>query len=598
MAHESLSYSREIARHRAMAASRDRSALGGDRGGRGFVLAAVDDDGHLSRDQLGQVVGGVHGDADAAVADRLRVDVEAAVDGDAADDVERVVHLAELAMVPARAAGEDGEVAAGGLGDALPARGAEGLAGAGRDGQDVRHCPGVVDHEEDLARQVHLDVGGAGLSRRRRGGAQHRVPLGPGQHAGRLAPLDLLEGDERVAPGGVPSTGRGARPVAELDEAALGGLDLDGRERRAGGARAAGGASRRSGGRSGRLSNQRRLEGRSPQSRRRHRRHRQRRPSSAASSVPCRHAPLLPAPAPVLLASAPVLRASSSACAFAAAASVSAVAAAASASGASSSSTSNAARSGMRARTTCSSTEWAPPPTAPRPSRVAVVRLVVLPSEAPPAVPWPSGRPSWRAAASAVHQRARLAGVAMSGGRSMAPVTSRRVPGRVGGRPRMAASSAGASSSESTRTSTTALASGGTTLPRRPPDTTPTLTEMPRAGSARAWRRWMTWESSSTALAPRSGSRPACAARPRTVTVNWPTPLRPVFSLPSGPSDGSSTNTRRTRRASRRTQRVDSPLPISSSELTNSSGTAGGSSRSSRRARSANSACTKPPFMS
>src|ERR1700680_1011071 len=217
--------------------------LGGDRGGRDLVLAAVDDDGHLSRDQLRQAAGGGHGEADAAGGYRLRGDVEAAVDGDAADEVERVVHLAELALVPAPAAGEDGEVSARGLGDALPTRGAEGPARARRDGQDVRHDAGVVDHEEDLARQVDLDVGGAGLSRRRRDGVQHRLPLGPGERAGRLAPFDLLEGDERVAPGGVPWTGRGARPVAELDETALGGLDLGGRERRTGGGRATGGAS-------------------------------------------------------------------------------------------------------------------------------------------------------------------------------------------------------------------------------------------------------------------------------------------------------------------------------------------------------------------
>src|ERR1019366_5268522 len=46
--------------------------------------------------------------------------------------------------------------------------------------------------------------------------------------------------------------------------------------------------------------------------------------------------------------------------------------------------TSRAQRSTICGISTCSWAAWAPSPTAPRPSRVAVYWLVVLPSEAPP----------------------------------------------------------------------------------------------------------------------------------------------------------------------------------------------------------------------
>src|SRR5271166_4093978 len=56
------------------------------------------------------------------------------------------------------------------------------------------------------------------------------------------------------------------------------------------------------------------------------------------------------------------------------------------------------------------------------------------------------------------------------------------------------------------RTSTTARLSGAMTLGRSPPSTVPTFTVTPRAGSLSAKSFWMTWERSSIALTPLSGS--------------------------------------------------------------------------------------------
>jgi len=116
--------------------------------GRITVGGVEQDDHRLARDLHQRVEEGrdVHGNPDAAVRDGRQRHVGVTVDRERrADEEHRVVHLAELALVPAPAAGEDGEVAARGLGDALPARGAEGPARAGRDGQDVGDGAGVVD---------------------------------------------------------------------------------------------------------------------------------------------------------------------------------------------------------------------------------------------------------------------------------------------------------------------------------------------------------------------------------------------------------------------------------------------------------------------
>ena len=129
-----------------------------------------------------------------------------------------------------------------------------------------------------------------------------------------------------------------------------------------------------------------------------------------------------------------------------------------------------------------------------------------------------------------------------------------------------------------TRTSTVALLSGATTFALRPPSIVPTLTVIPFSTSLSAKSFWMTSESSKIALAPFPGSRPACAAFPRTVIEKLPTPLRAVLRSPSGPSEGSSTKQRSALRAKRMITRVDSWLPISSSELMKNTGVTGKSS--------------------
>ena len=80
-----------------------------------------------------------------------------------------------------------------------------------------------------------------------------------------------------------------------------------------------------------------------------------------------------------------------------------------------------------------------------------------------------------------------------------------------------------------------------TTLERVPPRSTPTLTVVPAAGSAAACSCSTSRAISSTALAPDSGSRPACDSTPRTCTSKMPTPLRPVFTAPSALASNTST---------------------------------------------------------
>ena len=73
------------------------------------------------------------------------------------------------------------------------------------------------------------------------------------------------------------------------------------------------------------------------------------------------------------------------------------------------------------------------------------------------------------------------------------------------------------------------------------------MSVVPSPGVATPSRNATKRASSASADAPFSGSRPACAARPRKRTSKTPQPLRATFAAPS--SDGSSTSTWRWRRA-------------------------------------------------
>ena len=103
---------------------------------------------------------------------------------------------------------------------------------------------------------------------------------------------------------------------------------------------------------------------------------------------------------------------------------------------------------------------------------------------------------------------------------------------------------------------------------------------------------------STTAFAPFSKSRPACAARPRTVIRKSPTPLRAVFSFPSSPVPGSSTSTAALCLAASSVSSRDDGLPTSSSEFTCRTTLRRTGMSSSRRIRIAKTKNTRPAFIS
>ena len=150
----------------------------------------------------------------------------------------------------------------------------------------------------------------------------------------------------------------------------------------------------------------------------------------------------------------------------------------------------------------CSSSAWAPPPRAPRPSRVGTPSAAVkLPSLPPPVEPSVSSRPSARPIRRACSNRAAMAGrslhrrpVEAAGHRQPGPGRDR---GRARGGPLRSRS---ASASVATRTSISADACAGTTLVVVPPWMTPTLIVVPAARSCSSWscRTW--WASSTIAL--------------------------------------------------------------------------------------------------
>ncbi len=211
----------------------------------------------------------------------------------------------------------------------------------------------------------------------------------------------------------------------------------------------------------------------------------------------------------------------------------------------------------------------APSPTPPNPSSVGTpIAAVKLPSEPPPVEDSSNFTPSSCAQSRAITNSFRIAGVRSIGGRFKPPSTCIEHRLSKGRNARNFLSRAGASFILLIRMSTSALASAATTLTRVPPETTPGLTVIPRFNCVKPAMRSICRASSTIALAPFSKSRPACDARPFTVTVYEPTPLRSVLSLPSSPAPGSSTSTTALRRAASSVSGRDDSLPTSSSALT------------------------------
>ena len=130
-----------------------------------------------------------------------------------------------------------------------------------------------------------------------------------------------------------------------------------------------------------------------------------------------------------------------------------------------------------------------------------------------------------------------------------------------------------------------------------PDDSAVGVTVVPSAASASPATA-STWCASSTvALTPRSGSSPACAARPTARTSYSDTPLRAVFSAPPS-ADASSTSAARQPAASASISPRDVGDPSSSSPVTSSVTPPGPTGRPLPSSASACSASTRPAFMS
>ena len=205
-------------------------------------------------------------------------------------------------------------------------------------------------------------------------------------------------------------------------------------------------------------------------------------------------------------------------------------------------------------------------------------------------------QPQARASRWARRKRAWLRSVAGIGGRKASAVMVTVVPCFAGLSERIACATAFAAASLGARTSTSAVACGATTFALRPPSIVPTLTVTPSGVVQREELLDLAGQLEDRAD-PSSGFVPACAARPLTTTLKRSTPLRPVFSDPAVPRA-----VRARMRGRRPGEQADVParveLPISSSELTNSTGATAGSKPSPCSAASAKTSWTSPPFMS
>ena len=189
------------------------------------------------------------------------------------------------------------------------------------------------------------------------------------------------------------------------------------------------------------------------------------------------------------------------------------------------------------ARTTPTSTyssgEWSAPPTGPSPSRHGTPdQATQQTSETPPVLAWAIGWPSASPSVDAACARRSLSAVGSSGGtwcRLRSPMATPSC------RPQALTSASVRSRSAAcdARMSTCIRARSGIAFAARPPRSDVTWTERPGAPSCSAATRIASCASASTGLRPRSGSVPACAARPIASTSSQAPPLRASTSEPS-----------------------------------------------------------------
>lgn len=179
-----------------------------------------------------------------------------------------------------------------------------------------------------------------------------------------------------------------------------------------------------------------------------------------------------------------------------------------------------------------------------------------------------------------------------NGGRFGPPETEREAPARTGRSDRIAASTRSCSAAVHIRPSTVNDPLAGTVLIVVPADSIVGVTVVPAAAEDSAATAWTWCASSIVAFTPRSGSSPACAARPAAVTVYRDVPLRAVFSVPPSAAASRMSAARQPPAADSISAR-DVGDPISSSPVTSSVTPAGSSS-----AARAWNASTRPDFMS
>src|SRR3984885_7082659 len=175
----------------------------------------------------------------------------------------------------------------------------------------------------------------------------------------------------------------------------------------------------------------------------------------------------------------------------------------------------SAARPGNSATRTCSSSACAPPPAAPSPSSVGVpTPAVKFPSDAPPTAAAVRGASPSSAASRPARSNSSADAGADSGARFGPPLTWSTASGTTGSSDRIAASTRACSALSHIRTSPANEPTAGTVLDVVPDDSAVGVTEVPRSGSPNPATASTWWASSTVALTPRSGSSPACAARP------------------------------------------------------------------------------------
>src|SRR5262245_15897498 len=184
-------------------------------------------DRHSQRNHFVELLRNDHRYPNAAMARRLCRHRRMPVNRSSVHKIDRIIKLAQRALLPARELLADAITSRMRNGVARPTLGFELFSAAAGDWKNLRHHARVISDEQRLTDQVDLNVSFASFDRRRAVGGEQSFKIRARELSRGFEPLDFLKSDQRLARSLVPSAVYLARPIAEFSQTFFGGAMIN-----------------------------------------------------------------------------------------------------------------------------------------------------------------------------------------------------------------------------------------------------------------------------------------------------------------------------------------------------------------------------------